>query len=119
MISDHEQLARSFEPLLSQARVTPPTSLNTGQQKLYTRLDALSGDDFDREYIKEMQIDHDRDLTAYKNELRTTKDQQIKTALQSAQDVIAGHAGMANDIARKLGLAPPGQTERDAGKIIR
>jgi putative membrane protein len=116
MISDHQKLAHSFEPLQGRAL---PSSLDSRQQKLYTRLSALSGDDFDREYIKEMQIDHDRDLAAYNTELRATTDQKIKSALHSAQAVIAGHAKMANDIASKLGLGPPGQTERDAGKIIR
>jgi putative membrane protein len=119
MISDHEKLARSLGPLLGQAGIALQSSLNSGQRKLYLRLKALSGDDFDGEYIKEVQIDHNRVLAAYKNELRSTNDQRIKSVLHSAQAVIAAHAKMANDIARKLGLSPPGQTERDAGKLIR
>ena len=119
MVRDHEMLERNMEPLLERAGLQPPASLDTEQQKLFNRLNGLSGNDFDREYVKAMDLDHHKDLGEFKKEIRSTRDPDLKAAAQSGQKVIAQHTQMIDAISAKMHLGRPGHTERDAGRVIR
>lgn len=58
MIDDHTKLDNEMKPIAAEAEVTPPTSLTGKPQKEYQKLQGLSGDAFDKEYISDMVMDH-------------------------------------------------------------
>src|SRR4051812_9185079 len=52
MVHDHQRIASDMKPFLSKAGVQPAMNMDPKQQQLLNRLKALSGDDFDKEYVK-------------------------------------------------------------------
>ena len=104
MIHDHQALGKKMAPLMAQAGLKPSVSLNTEHQHLYNKLAALSGADFDKEYIRAMDEDHHEDLKDFRDEANSTKVAQIKTTVLGGVKVIAEHTQMADDLSKKMGL---------------
>src|SRR4051812_28926361 len=54
MVDDHTKLNEQMKPIASQLGITPPTSLDNKHQAIATKLNGLSGEAFDKAYIKAM-----------------------------------------------------------------
>jgi putative membrane protein len=70
------------------------------------KLEALSGEAFDKAYIKAMVQDHSKDLAEFINEAKTTGYPAFKNAVEQGEQVVRGHLEMANQIAKKIGVPP-------------
>ena len=104
MITDHMKLRADMTPLAQQLGVMTPQPLNPTHMAEDKRLMALSGKDFDMEYIKAMDIDHHKTLAMFQNEEKTTQNDQVKMAVQQGEPVIAQHTEMADQLSQKMGL---------------
>jgi putative membrane protein len=102
MITDHTKLAAKMKPFAEQWGVAEPTGLSSDAQKEYDKLQGLSGNDFDKEYIDDMVSDHSKDLDAFTKEVKDTKDAKFKTAVEQGKSVVAAHKNMAYDLKKKL-----------------
>lgn len=106
MIKDHEMLAKKMQPFLTQTGVQPSTKLNMEHQHLYNKLNGLDGAEFDKQYVEAMDKDHHEDLEDYQNEVSSTQDGSLKTAVQAGEKVIQEHTQMIDEISRKMGMEP-------------
>ncbi len=106
MITDHQKLRSDMAPLAQQLGVTTPQPLNETHKVEAKRLAALSGDKFDKEYIKAMDLDHHKTLDMFKNEISTTSNADLKAAASQGQPVIQQHTDMADQMAQKLNVQP-------------
>ncbi len=112
MITDHQKLRSDMAPLASQMGVTAPQPLNETHKAEAKRLMALSGKDFDMEYIKAMDMDHHKTLGMFQNEAKTTQNEQLRSAVTQATPVIQQHTDMADQMAGKMNIpvaSTPGQ----------
>lgn len=103
MIHDHTALNAELKPFIEQAGIAPPTQLDKKDQDEYDKLNALSGDNFDREYISFMVKDHHADLREFRKEESTTTDAPLKAAVAKGETVIAQHTSMAVKLNKQLG----------------
>ena len=62
MVDDHTALNDQMKPFAEAAGLQPPTKLSPKDQAEYDKLNGLSGDDFDKEYLAYMVKDHHIDL---------------------------------------------------------
>ena len=106
MITDHQKLRSHMAPLAQQLGVTTPQPLNATHKDESKRLMAMSGKDFDMEYIKAMDIDHHKTLAMFKNEEMTTQNADLKSAVQQGETVVAQHTDMADQMSQKMGIPP-------------
>ena len=112
MIDDHTKLRTDMAPFASQMGVTTPQPLNAAHQAEAKRMAALSGKQFEMEYIKAMDVDHHKTLGLFQNEESTTSNQELKTAVQQGEQVVKQHTDMADQMAQKMNIplvATPGQ----------
>ena len=119
MVRDHESLQKELTPWLVRDGVPPTGSLDNEHKKLIDRIKGFSNDAFDREYVKAMDMDHHKVLAEVRKELKSTKNPDLKTQLVASEKVIAAHTQAIDAISATMQLAPPGQTERKAGTVIR
>ncbi len=105
MITDHDHLEGQMKPFADQMGVPPATALNAEHQQLLTQLQGLSGADFDKQYISDMDTSHHTALDAFKSELSTTTDAQLKPTVAKGEKVVAQHTAMADKLSKKLGGA--------------
>jgi putative membrane protein len=104
MITDHQALLAGAKPVAVKAGVTPPTSPSIGADAEYAKLKMLSGDTFDKSYVKTMVSDHHEDLEKVKAEHDGTQNASMKKLTAHASTVISGHTEMIDGIAAKMGV---------------
>lgn len=104
MISDHNALLAGSKPIAAKAGVKPPTGPGAGSEASYLKLKVLSGDTFDKSYIKTMVSDHHDDLDKMKAEHDSTANADMKKLTQHASEVVATHTKMIDALAGKMGL---------------
>jgi putative membrane protein len=100
MVDDHTKLNDQMKPVASQLGVTPPTSIDAKDQALATKLNGLSGEEFDKAYIKAMLKDHQKDVADFQKEATTGSSPQVKDAASQGEKVISEHLNMIRQIAQ-------------------
>lgn len=108
MITDHNQLEAEMKPVAEKLGVTPATALDAQHQQLYDQLNQLSGADFDKQYISDMDTDHHKTLDAFKAEEASTQDKQLKPIVKKGEKVVAQHTEMADKLEKQMGGSASG-----------
>ena len=102
MVDDHTKLDAQMKPMAMQAGVDAPTDVSARHKAELAKLQALSGDKFDEEYVKAMVNDHREADQAFTSEETTAKSQDLKSAVTQAQPIIADHLRMAQDLEKSM-----------------
>ena len=100
MVDDHTKLNDQMKPVAQQLGVNPPTLLSKKDQETKTKLESLSGTQFDNEYIKCMLKDHKKDAEEFKTEAQNAQNPEVKQAAQQGAEVIDQHLQMIEQIAQ-------------------
>ncbi len=105
MVDDHTKLNDQMKPIAAQVGVQPPADLPAKDKKLMTKLQGLSGDQFDKEYIKAMLKDHEEDNKEFSMEASMGQNPQEKEAAQQGDVIIKQHLQMVQDLAKTHGVS--------------
>ena len=81
MISEHTKMIASMKPYADAWGLTPATGPDADHQKEIDKLNGLSGEDFDKEYIDQMVTDHAKALGAFTKEAKDTKDTKFQAGV--------------------------------------
>lgn len=99
--SDHTQMDQKwFEPLAKQVGASEPKGPSKKDKKLIEKLQGLSGDQFDKEYIAAMVKDHQKDLKEFKQESEATQDPNVKQVAQQGANILSQHLQLAEQVAK-------------------
>jgi putative membrane protein len=102
MVVEHKQMSRSMKPFAESWGLTPPSDLDNDHKDIYKKLDRLTGDDFDKEYVSQMVSDHTKALDAFTKEAKDTQDDKFRAAVIEGKTKVAAHKNMAYDLKKKL-----------------
>jgi putative membrane protein len=104
MVQDHTQLNDQMKPIAQQMGVSMTSNtLPPEHQQLQTKLEGLSGDAFDKAYMKAMVKDHQKDLSEFKKESKNGQSPEVKNVAQQGSQVIQKHLQMAQQVAQQVG----------------
>jgi putative membrane protein len=107
MVDDHTKLNNDMAPIADSMGVMLPKKMAKDDQAEYDKLNGMSGDDFDKEYIAYMVKDHREDLHEFRVEAVSTSDPELKAAVDKGAGVIHDHMVMADKLARAKGIPVP------------
>jgi len=107
MVDDHTELNKEVATVADTLGIRLPEKMGKESQAAYNKLSALTGDEFDREYITMMMRDHHEDLRAFRMEANTTADPDLKSAVDKGALVIRRHMVAIDKIARAKGIPLP------------
>jgi len=113
MVTDHTALNKDMAPIAQSMGVMVPKKLNKQHQAEYDKLNGLSGDDFDKEYITAMVKDHHKDLREFRNEATSASDPALKAAVEKGVKVISEHTTMINKLAKDKGISMPAHNGKE------
>jgi putative membrane protein len=65
LVTDHTAANQRATAVASQMGVTPPTEPDKKQKAMYDKMAKLTGDAFDRQFVKHMVDDHKKDVADY------------------------------------------------------
>jgi putative membrane protein len=104
MVTDHTTLGNQMSQVAQGVGVTPPSGLSKKDKTMMTKLQGLSGSEFDDAYIRAMVKDHKKDDGAFKDEAENAQIPAVKQAAAQGERVIANHLQMIQQIAQAHNL---------------
>jgi putative membrane protein len=117
MVSDHTQMAdKWFKPVAQQLGVSEPKGPSKKDKKEIAKLQGMSGEDFDREYITMMVKDHQQDLKDFKDEAQVAQDPSLKQVAEQGSNIISQHLQLIEQIAKTHNVAVEGSKEMSSNR---
>lgn len=102
MVDDHGKASEELKSWASQKNVTLPTDLDAKHKSEHARLEKLSGDAFDKQYMTLMVSDHNKDVAAFQRESKTGKDADLKAWAAKTLPTLQDHQKSAKEINAKV-----------------
>jgi putative membrane protein len=103
MVDDHTKANDQLKSVAGQENITLPATLDGKDQALMTKLQGLSGADFDKAYIKAMVKDHQQDVKEFQKEADKGKDPQIKNFASATLSTLQKHLSRAQQLEGTVG----------------
>jgi len=101
MVDDHTKANDQLKQIAQNKGVSLPTDLNAKDQALKDRLSKLDGEQFDRAYMKNMVRDHTKDVSEFRKESTSAKDNDLKSFASQTLPTLEDHLKEAKSIAPK------------------
>lgn len=95
MEKDHTKANDELKQLAAKENVTLPTDLAAKDQALKSRLEKMSGAQFDKAYMDHMVRDHKVNVQEFKREANSGKDPEIKKWASDTLPTLEHHLHMA------------------------
>jgi putative membrane protein len=102
MVTDHSKANDELKQLAAQKGFTPPAEPNQEQKDLKAKLSAKSGKDFDKEYMKAMVDDHEKDVKEFEKAAASASDPDVKAWAAKTLPTLRHHLEMAKGTEKKV-----------------
>jgi putative membrane protein len=103
MVADHGKANDELRSLASEKRLSVSTSLGVKDKALKLKLDALSGEAFDKAYMSAMVKDHKTDIAEFQKEADNGSDPSVKAFASKTLPTLKEHLAMAEKTASEVG----------------
>ena len=110
MVTDHSKANDELKQLATKQDVTLPTSLDAKDQATKDELSKLHGEAFDKAYMKDMVMDHKKDIAEFKHESTAAHDASLKTWVGDTLPTLESHLQEAEKIAPQVESASMGNS---------
>jgi putative membrane protein len=104
MVRDHSAANDKLQSIATAENIKLPTTSSPVQMTSKAKLEVLSGDTFDKAYIKNQVTAHERTVALFKQEIATGTDSQAKSFAQETLPTIQAHLKKIRDIAAQEGV---------------
>ena len=102
MVEDHTKLGEAMKPVAHQIGVKIPDNLSKKDQSLQTKLQSLSGSEFDKAYLQAMLKDHKKDYAEFQHAAQSASIAAVKDAAQKGEPVIKFHLDHVQQLAKSM-----------------
>ena len=104
MVKDHTAANEKLKALAASKQMALPDSPSLMQKASKTKLDMMSGDSFDKSYVKGMIEDHKTDIKEFQKEASDGKDPQAKAFATATLPTLQTHLQKIQSIAAAAGI---------------
>jgi len=102
IIDDHTAANNELKNLAATKSATLTTEVNAKQKGTYATLIALSGEDFDKEFIKVMVKDHEKAVSLFQKQIDKGTDADVKAFAAKTLPTLQGHLNAAKAMNDKM-----------------
>jgi len=99
MVDDHSKANDQLKQVAEQKHINLPTEPSAKDKATKARLEKLSGEQFDRAYMKDMVKDHRTDVAEFAHESKTARDPAVKSFAEQTLPTLREHLKQAEQIA--------------------
>ena len=103
-VTDHSKANDELKQWASQHNVTLPAELDARHKATHARLEKLSGDAFDKAYMRDMLTDHRQDVAKFKTESKSARNTDLKDWAGKTLPTLEDHLKQAQETASKVGV---------------
>ena len=100
MVNDHSKANDQLKQVAAEEHVDLPTEPSAKDRATKDRLEKLSGQEFDRAYMRDIITDHKTDVAEFEHESKMAKDPAVKNFAATTLPVLQSHLKEAEKIAR-------------------
>lgn len=111
MVDDHTKANEQLKQVAAEKKMDLPQTLDAKDKATKARLEKLSGEQFDKAYMRDMVKDHQKDVAEFEHESKMAKDPAIKSFAEQTLPTLREHLKEAEKIAPKQQ-----QAERTSGQ---
>jgi putative membrane protein len=104
MVKDHSAANEKLKTLAASKNISLPTGAGMGAMATKAKLEVLSGDTFDKSYIKGMVKDHQEDIVLFKREIGEGTDPDAKAYATATLPTLRAHLKAIKSIAAENGV---------------
>jgi putative membrane protein len=104
MVKDHSAANEKLKALAASKQVSLPDGSSVMQKATKTKLNMLSGDTFDKSYVKGMIEDHKTDIKEFQKEASEGKDPDAKAFAVATLPTLQSHLTKIQAIAAAAGI---------------
>jgi putative membrane protein len=113
MSEDHGKANDELKSWASKKSVDLPAELDAKHKAMKDQLSKLTGEAFDRGYMKQMVADHNKDVQAFAKAARGAGDPELKSWAEKTLPTLKEHQKMAQDLSAKVaGTAKKGTVKQ-------
>lgn len=102
MVDDHSKANGELKTVAAGKSVTLPTDVNAEQKELMDKLSKLSGAAFDKEYVKAMVEDHEKDVADFEKQSSGGTDADVKAFATKTLPTLKSHLETIKSINGKM-----------------
>ena len=99
MVDDHSKANDQLKQVAAQEHINLPTEPSAKDKATKARLEKLSGEQFDRAYMRDMVKDHRTDVAEFAHEAKMGKDPAVKSFAESTLPTLREHLKLAEKTA--------------------
>lgn len=104
MVKDHSAANDKLKSLAASENVSLPTSASAMQMASKAKLEMLSGDSFDKAYIKNQVAGHEKTVALLRKEIASGKDPQAQSFATEVLPTVQAHLKKIRQIAAEAGV---------------
>ncbi|WP_303309509.1 DUF4142 domain-containing protein [Hymenobacter sp. BT730] len=97
MVADHTKAGTELMAIAKKKNVKLPGDMDAEHKSIQDRLSKLSGKEFEKAYMDQMVIDHDKTVALFQSEINNGKDADAKAFASKTLPVIQQHTTMAKE----------------------
>jgi putative membrane protein len=102
MVDDHTAANNNLKDVAGKESVNVPDSLDSKHQARIDKLSKLSGEQFDKAYVKDQLKDHETDVRDFQTEAQNGTDPGIKTFAAKTLPTLQQHLAMVKDLNKSM-----------------
>jgi putative membrane protein len=116
MVEDHTALNENLKAVGDSMGVMVPKHISKEDQAELDKLNGLSGDAFDTEYLTMMVKEHHHDLRGFRVEAVGTQDAALREAVEKGAQTIHEHLVKVDELAKSKGIEVPHRHHENGGE---
>ncbi len=115
---EHTQAVDKLQQIASNKNVSLPSDVSRSDRTIIDRLQKLSGEEFDKEYMRQTVKEHQRDVENYRQQAKSAKDEDVKEYAQNTLPTLEQHLDRARQVSESIGIETTGTSmRRGAGQM--
>jgi putative membrane protein len=103
MVTDHSKANDELKAVAARKGMSVSSTMGVKENAVKLKLEALSGDTFDKSYMSSMVKDHQDDVAAFQKEAETGIDPDVKAFASKTLPTLREHLSMAERVAAEVG----------------
>ena len=102
MVTDHTKANTELKTLADKKKMTVPAKMNAEHQSAFDRISKLSGAEFDKEYMNQMVMDHEKTVAMFEQANQKAADTDLKAFASKTLPALRMHLDMARENNNKV-----------------
>jgi putative membrane protein len=104
MVKDHTAANDKLQSIASSKKITLPTSASVAQMATEAKLKLLSGETFDKSYVKSQVSAHRKTIALFQKEASSGRDSDAKAFASATLSTLRSHLKAITSIAKNMGV---------------